>query len=369
MPSVLLVTQDLQRAGAQRQCVELALGLRRRQGWRVGVAALEPDGPLAGELADADVPLFACPRRWRWDLSPVRKLADLTRREGFEIVHSFLFLPNFYVRFARFMHRPSVVVSSHRSTGVRGWPRYVLEVLLAPLCDVVIANSDSGRQALLARGVSAGRVAVVRNGLDLARFQHGSEPLRETSPNGGRTIGMVARMEADKDHELLVVAMHEVLARHRDARLLLAGDGTLRPQVERRIRDLGIGSAVECLGDVQRTESVYSRIDIYVQASAVKEGTSNSIIEAMASGRPVIATDLGGNREVVQTGETGLLVPSGDPAALAGAILSLMEDPAIARRMGAAGAARAARVYSRDSMVSATVAVYEAFLGRSLDPA
>jgi len=367
MPSVLLVTQDLQRAGAQRQCVELAVGLSRRPGWSVAVAAMEDDGPLREELGDAGVPLFACPRRWRWDLSPIRVLARLTRREAIDIVHSFLFLPNFYTRFARFIHRPAVVVSSHRSTGVRGWPRYVLEVLLAPLCDVVIANSDSGRQALLARGVSSRRVAVVLNGLNLERFQRPADATGDASMNGIRTVGMVARMEADKDHECLAVAMRDVLARYPDARLVFAGDGSLRPRVEARVRDLGIESAVEFLGDVKKPERVYAAIDINVQASAVKEGTSNSIIEAMASGRPVIATDLGGNREVVRNGETGLLVPPKDPGALAAAIMSLMEKPAEARRMGAAGSARAASMYSREAMVSATVAVYESFLGRGVD--
>src|SRR5262245_26486033 len=167
MPSVLLVTQDLQRAGAQRQCVELALGLATRPGWRVEVAALEGDGPLGDELRVAGIALHECPRRWRWDLGPARRIAALARDGGFDIVHGFLFLPNFYTRMARLLHRPRVVISSLRSTGIEGLPRYVAEVLMAPLCDLIIANSEAGRRDLVARGVAATRLVVVRNGLDL----------------------------------------------------------------------------------------------------------------------------------------------------------------------------------------------------------
>ena len=158
MPAVLLFTQDLERAGAQRQCVELALGLHREPDWRVEMAAIEPDGPLGAEIRGAGIPLHPCPRRYRWDLRPARRLADLTIDGGFDLVHSFLFLPNFYARLARLRHRPRVVISSLRSTGIEGLPRYVAEVLMAPLCDLIIANSEAGRRDLVARGVSARRI-------------------------------------------------------------------------------------------------------------------------------------------------------------------------------------------------------------------
>src|SRR5262249_386244 len=119
-PSVLLVTQDLQRAGAQRQCVELALGLHRSAEWRVEVLALEPGGALVAELDAAGIGHHVIPRRWRWDLSPAARIASHTRRGGHQIVHSYLFLPNFYCRLARLLHRTPVLISSLRSTGIDG---------------------------------------------------------------------------------------------------------------------------------------------------------------------------------------------------------------------------------------------------------
>jgi len=368
VPAVLLVTQDLQRAGAQRQCVELALGLAQDAGWRVEVAAVEPDGPLGRDLRDASLPLHACPRRWRWDLSPAARLAALVRRGRPDVVHTSLFLPNFYGRLARLVCRPPVLVSSLRSTGIEGWPRYLAEILMAPLCDAIIANSEAGKADLVARGVHADRVVVVRNGLDFARFDRAivSAP---PCADGIRRIGMVAQMESRKDHIGLVEAFARIRPAFPSARLVLAGDGRLRPVVEERVRRLALGDAVEILGTVDHPERIYLSLEVYVQASAAEEGTSNSILEAMACGRPVAATDIGGNREVVQDGTTGLIVPARDPEALAAALRALLADPHRARAMGAEGARLVRRRYSRAGMVRSTVAVYEDLLYRRRRPA
>lgn len=360
MPSVLLVTQDLQRAGAQRQCVELALGLARLAEWTVAVAVLEPGGSLERPLRSAGIRLYDCPRRWRWDLSPAVRLARLARDTRADIVHTFLFLPNFYGRLARLVGRRPILISSLRSTGIEGWPRYLAEIAMAPLCDAIIANSEAGKRHMVARGVSAARIRVVRNGLDLQPFLSGSNGARAAEPS--QAIGMVAQMEPRKDHVGLVTAFARLVARHSGIRLVLAGDGRLRPRVERAVREAGLEGSVDLPGTVEDPAPIYDRLSVYVQASAREEGTSNSIIEAMASGCPVVATDVGGNREVVRDGETGLVVPAGQPGALAEAIERLLASPETARRMGSEGRSRALALYSRAAMISATLEVYAALL-------
>ena len=363
MPSVLLFTQDLQLAGSQRQCVELALGLAAADGWSVQVATMEQGGPLEAVLHGAGVPLHVCPRAWRWDLSPARMLASLARDQKLDLIYSFLFLPNFYARLSRLFNPRPVVVSSMRSSSVPGWYRYVTEILMAPLCNLVIANSESGRNALIARGVSPGRVMVIRNGLDLGRFSKlrpaGARP---AGAGRGARNGMVARMEEDKDHATVVKALAKVAAGFPDVRLILAGDGSLRPLIEAQVRIHELADRVTLLGNVDHPEQVYGDIDIYVQASSIGEGTSNSMIEAMASGLPIIATGLGGNREVVVDGSTGILVPPRDPGALAEAMQRLLRDPALAVRMGEEGRRRALANYSRASMVAATSEVFARLL-------
>jgi len=357
MPAVLLVTQDLNRAGAQRQCVELAKGLARLPGWGVEVAALEAGGPLAAELAGVGIRVRAVPRGWRWDLSPAWALADLMRGGRFDILHTFLFLPNFYGRLSRLRHRPPLIVSSLRSTGIEGLPRYVAEVLMAPLCDLIVANSEAGRRDLVRRGVAARRFVVVRNGLDLGPFA--ALPPLDGGPPSRPRIGMVAQMEPRKDHACLLEAFARLRATHPRALLVLAGDGSRRGRIEAAIAALGLGGSVELPGTVDRPETIYAGLDLYVQASASQEGTSNSIVEAMASARPVVATDIGGNAETVTHGATGLVVPPRDPVALAQAMAALVEDRERARTLGLAARERALGTYTRERMVAATVRVYE----------
>lgn len=366
MRSVLLVTQDLQRAGAQRQCVELAIGLQRSTEWKVAVATIDSEGPLAAELREAGITIHGCPRRWRWDLAPVRGLASIARDSGYQLIHSFLFLPNFYARCARVLNRRPAVISSLRSTGVAGWPRYLLEVLMAPLSDLIIANSESGKRHLISLGAAAWRIAVVRNGIDLSRFAPGdSAHVHERDARvHGRRIGMVAQIEPRKDHLGLVSAFVELYPRYPGLRLTIAGDGSLRPRVEDAVRRAGVEEAVDFLGTVDRADLLYRGLDVYIQASAFGEGTSNSIIEAMASGLPVIATDVGGNSDVVDHERTGLMIPPRDPKALAAAIARLLDDAALRSRFGAAGRARALERYSRESMVATTVMLYEKVLAQ-----
>ena len=364
MPTALLVTQDLQRAGAQRQCVELARGLAGRDGWRVEVATLEAGGPLEEDLRASGIPIHHWPRRWRWDLSPALAIARHTARLDPDVVQTFLFLPNFYGRLARLVRRPRLLVSSLRSTGVEGWPRYAAEVLLAPLCDRILANSDAGRDDLVARGVAARRLVVVRNGLPLERFEAARAAAPPPSRCGAR-LGMVAQMERRKDHLGLVEAFARVRAEVPGARLVLAGDGSLRPAVEERVRRLGLHGSVELPGTIEGSEALLARLAIYVQASAAEEGTRNSILEAMACGRPVVATDIGGNRETVQAGRTGLVVPPRDPQELAAALLGLLADPARLDALGEAGARAVRERYSRDGMIVATLAAWRTVPGRA----
>ena len=160
---VLLLTQNLDVWGAQRQIVELARGLVRAE-YDVRLGALEPMGTLVEDVERLGIPMHAFPRRWRWDLSPIRDLARYLRREHIDVVHSFLFLPNFYARLAGKLAATPAVVSSLRSTGIEGAPRYALDIATCALCDALIANSQAGADHYVRRGGLRGRIAVVRNG-------------------------------------------------------------------------------------------------------------------------------------------------------------------------------------------------------------
>lgn len=365
---VLLLTQDLEVWGAQRQIVELAKGLDPTR-WDVRLGALESGGPLADELVANGLSVESFPRHWRWDLSPVARLAGYLRREAIDVVHSFLFLPNFYARIAGTVARTPAIVSSLRGTGIEGRPRYALDVATCVLCDRMIANSEAGRDDYLRHGGLRSRLLVVRNGLGELALPPGVTP--ETAPFADAVarfhprIGMVGALEERKDQALLIRAFARVAAHHPTAGLVLAGEGAERPRLEALARSLGVAERVLFLGRVRYPGLLYPLLDIYVQASRFGEGMSNSIAEAMLHGLPVVATDVGGNREVVADGDTGRVVPAGDVDALASAIEALVADADGRARLGNAGRARARESFGLATMVAKTAAVYEDVLAHS----
>ena len=363
---VLLLTQDLDVWGAQRQLVELAKGLDRTR-YDVRVGTLEPGGPLTAELVAHGIPVIAFPRRWRWDLRPIQQLNQYLRQHSIDIIHSFMFLPNFYARFAGKLARTPAVVSSLRSSGVRieGWHRLAIDVGTCGLCDALIANSAAGAEQYVRYGGLRSRVTVVRNGL-CPRPAPSPAALQKAATAWGVTrfeqrIGMVAALEPRKHQALLIDAMRTVVRQFPHAGLLLAGDGSQRPHLEHLVQSLGLGASVVFVGTIQ-PDCLYPLLDVYVQASAFGEGVSNSILEAMAHGLPVVATDVGGNREVVIEGRTGHIVPPGNDSALAAALCTLLADPARRQDMGEAGRQRVRSEFDIATMVAGTGAVYDSLL-------
>ena len=365
---ILLLTQDLEVWGAQRQIVELAKQLNPSL-YDVRLGTLERHGPLIGDIEALGIPVKTFERRWRWDLSPIGRLVHYLRREEIDIIHSFLFLPNFYARFAGKLARTPAIVSSLRSTGIEGWHRYLLDVATCFLCDALIANSAAGRDDYVRHGGLRRRIVVVPNGLGRRGVPPEATALELRKKWGlaqfETLIGMVGAIEWRKDQALLVHAMKEVLQVQPRAGLVLAGDGSLRERLETLVRSEGLQSHVVLLGTIQ-SELLYPCLDLYVQASAFGEGVSNSVLEAMSHALPVVATDVGGNREVVVDGFTGVLVPAGDAPALARAILSLLADSAQRERLGNAGRHRVRTVFSPDRMVADTERVYDDLLASAL---
>lgn len=362
---ILLLTQDFEVWGAQRQIVELAKGLDPTL-YSVRLGTLELGGPLVSEIAALGIPVESFPRRWRWDLSPISRLAGYLRRESIDIIHSFLFLPNFYARLAGRLARTPAVVSSLRSTGIEGWPRYALDIATCVMCDALIANSTAGRDHYTRRGGLRNRIVVVRNGLAAPNGASATGPTvaRQVADleRFERLIGMVGALEPRKDQALLVRAMREVVNRKPNVGLVLAGDGCQRARLERLTRSLGLESHVIFLGLLHEPHRLYPLLDVYCQASFSGEGISNSILEAMVHSLPVVATDVGGNREVVVHGDTGYIVPRGDATALADALSSLLSDPVQRAHMGRRGTERVRTVFSLETMVTATERVYDRVL-------
>lgn len=220
-------------------------------------------------------------------------------------------------------------------------------------------------------GVPASRIEQIYNGVDTARFRPapgGRAPINGSPFNDAACwiIGTVGRMQAVKHQTNLVRAF--IIAHRNDAeaarrlRLVLVGDGPLRAEAEVLLEEAGIAQHAWLAGERADIDAVMRGLDCFVLPS-LAEGISNTILEAMSSGLPVIATDVGGNGELIEPGSMGALVPVDDPQALAMAILDYFRDPERARQNGAAGRQLVERRFSLEAMVARYLGVYDQLLG------
>jgi sugar transferase (PEP-CTERM/EpsH1 system associated) len=218
--------------------------------------------------------------------------------------------------------------------------------------------------------VPAHRVSQFYNGVDTQLFRPAAperEPLPRTAfaPPDAFVIGTVGRMQEVKDHLTLARAFVEMLRiapeEKRRVRLVIVGDGPLRPQVTSVFTEGGVMDLVWLAGERDDVARLLRGFDLFVLPS-LAEGVSNTILEAMASGLPVVATAVGGNPELVTVGHTGQLVPRADPRAMAEAMLRYASDPTECRRQGAQARLRVERCFSISKMVSSYIDLYDSML-------
>ena len=227
--------------------------------------------------------------------------------------------------------------------------------------DCFICASEAIRQMLVGDGVPAVRAVTVHEGIDLARVASApAAKLHEDLwlPHHAPIVGNVAALVPHKGQRHLIDSARLVLPQVPDARFVIAGEGELRPALERQIKDHHLEKHVFLAGFRPDVLSLHKAFDIFVMSS-VAEGLGTSLIDAMAAGKPVVATTAGGIPEVVVDGETGILVPPRDHDAMAAAIVKLLKDDGLRRCMGEAGLARARAMFSAERMVQDTLRVYE----------
>ena len=334
---------------------------------------------VAGELGLRPVPIGSLQREIAplADVRSLVRLVRLLRRARPDIVHTHTAkagaLGRLAVALSGVRPRPAVVHTYHGHV-LSGYfsPRVAeayrwIERLLAHGSDALVAVSPEVRDDLVRLGVApASRFAVVRLGLELERRTTAARDARgrvrdelgvdETT----MLVLWLGRMTTIKRVDLLVEAFARLRERGVDSVLVLAGDGPDRPDLEGRVAELGLDDAVRFLGFREEVGELYAAADV-VALSSANEGTPVSLIEALAAGRAVVTTDVGGARDVVAAGAAGLLVPPGDPDALADGLAALA-DPALRERLGAAGRLHVTGRYSVSRLVDDVDRLYRSLL-------
>ena len=354
---VLLCIDALGVGGKERQAVELIKGLTRHPELEPHVICLAADDFYLDQLTGATISVAFATRRMRWDIGLFHRLYRLIRRHRPHVIHTNGLISSFYtLPLARLMGIP-LINGSIRNAFHRGNSRWRVERLLAKMSDYRVANSFAG---LRSRGFSpsGARNVVIYNGFDFGRvesFTTNEIPRRDPGDGRLKHVGMVAEFNRFKDYPTFIEMARQLSTKRSDVRFLAVGSGPTLPAGKERAAGV---DAITFLGEQKNVEPIVATFDIGVLATFT-EGISNSIMEYMAFGKPVVVTDGGGTRELVVDGETGFLVPPKQPAALAAKIEYLLDRPDIARRMGAAGEARLRRRFSTDTMVDETIKLYE----------
>ncbi len=371
---ILFVIGQLGRGGAERQTAELVLRLPPDL-FEPVVCCLHGSDVIGDEMEDAGVRVIYLEKRAGSFSGTTLRLARIMRHERPAVLHSYLFSANWRSLLAGRLARIPLIISSVRNVDIHSKSASVaFEWLMAGLTDRVIANAEAVKDHVSRRHlIPAEKIHVVYNGVAPERAEGrpgggavaGSAvvPAGAWASRRGGLVAMIASLTRKKDHGTFLEAARLVARDAPDARFLIVGDGALRDDLEDRVASMGLSDVVELTGARDDIGVILSDIDVSVLTS-LKEGCSNVVLESMAAGRPVVVTDVGGNRELVENGVTGYLVPAGDAAGIARHVLELLNDPDLRRRMGAAGRARVRSKFTVDRMVEDTVAFYLSVLNK-----
>ncbi len=366
LPRIVHIIPTLDRAGAEKQLVILAKGLHAR-GYPVHVVVLTRDGPLHEELDRAGVPTTIIGKKWKIDPGAYRRLCRTLREVKPDIVQTWIFAANAYGRLAARRCGVPVVIGGERCIDLwKGWPQWAIDRFLAKRSDKIVANSTGVKAYCAAHGIPAEKITVIPNGIEpitLPQVSREAILLELDLPDDAQLVGVVGRLWPQKRVKDAIWAVDLLIRVCPRVHLLVLGDGPLYDNLVRFRDNLGLEDRVHFLGHRNDALRIMRRLDVLWSTSGY-EGLSNTVMEAMALGVPVVATDIPGNRDLVVPGETGYLVPVGEKgrAEFIRHTRNLLNDPDTARRLGENARRRVVEHFSAEAMIDRYCELYRALL-------
>ena len=341
---IVHVVENLDRGGLERTVVDL-IASQRDAGHECRVICLFKLGLLARELLASGVRVDACGKRPGLDLRALRRARALIRQSPDAVIHTHNAMAHYYAVLASLGLPVKCRINTRHGMGGRtrsGRQEWLYRQSLRGT-DYAVAVCEAARQRFAADGMHPRRALLsVPNGIRLERFRPADDVTRQSLvaelglPTGSRIIGTVGRLQPVKDHALLLRAFAKVRVQVPEAALVIVGDGPLRAALEAQAEQAGLSDALRFMGDRHDVPRLLTGMEVFALTST-SEGYSVALLEACASSLPIVATDVGGNREIVRHGINGRLVPSGDTAAIATALIALLRGGEQAAAMGRAG--------------------------------
>ena len=338
---VLQVVDGFRMGGAENKLWELVERLNPER-FESYIANVGPSGPLEARFSDLGVPIYQCQRRHRFDVMPILKLKKIMRQHKIHIVQNTLFWADVVGSMAARWAKVPAVVSWETVTHAgnpyhRSWQRRAGYRFSMRFADRVVAVSHEIKDSLIReRGLPEYLIEVIHYGVDLSKFAPNGKLQDKRAELGlnssGLLVGIVARLEEIKGHTDFVEAFARIAANFTDVTAIFVGDGSQRAALEKQVADRGIKDRVHFLGIRKDVTELLNAMDVFVLPSIGGEGLPNVVLEAMACGKPVVATQVGGTPEAVHDGENGFIVPPRDIDGLQHALEKILLDRGMIKR-------------------------------------
>jgi glycosyltransferase involved in cell wall biosynthesis len=340
---LLHVVDSLERGGLERAVVDLAVA-QQRWGDEVAVFSILETSGFRPELEDAGVPVIVGAKRRSFDLRVLGRL----RRAALDgpradIVHAHNFVPSYYAAAALLgARRPPALVGTCHDMGTRLTNRrlrWLYRWSLTRTARVAMVGRQVHDRYVFSGMVDPARAITVRNGVPVGRF--GTSDARRAAARAqlgldphATVIGCVGRLVALKNHRMMVAVLPDLLRKRADLTLALLGGGPLCEELQAQATALGVADRIVFAGERTGIPDLLPAFDLFVMPS-LTEGLSIALLEACATGLPIVATAVGGNLEIVTDAQAGLLIPPGEQSALLEAVGTMLGDAALRERCGA----------------------------------
>jgi glycosyltransferase involved in cell wall biosynthesis len=366
---VCLIDSIAQHAGTENQLVEIVKRIDRGR-FEIHLCCLEDSDRLRALAANCKTAVFPAANLYSMaGIQAFLRLREYLNTNRIDIMHTFMTKSNILGVLAARRSHCRAIVASRRNLGYGFTPMYVrLFRYVNQQTTRLLANSEGARRsAAEIEHVSPDKIDILYNGVDMAAYAfENADPSVPRSlgiPEGAPVIGTVANLRPVKDLPLFLRAARIVASAAPDAVFLIVGRGPLRDELARLAAELGIASRVFFTDGKGAVVDYLHRMTVACLSSS-SEGFSNSILEYMAAGLPVVATDVGGNREAIEHGVTGYIIADRSPESFGAPVIELLRDATLRARMGQAGFERCRACFDIDHAVRKHERYYAGLLGR-----
>lgn len=362
---ITYIITDLSTGGAQIALLRLLSAIDRNR-YNPSVICFNIGNCLISkEIKNLNIPVINLGMTHKGRFDAFLRLSRLLHDTQPVILHTWLFHANIIGRLLGRFNKVPIIITSQRSINTNGVWREFLMRWTSGIDDKIIAVCEAVRKAEIeSSNVPSDKVITIHNGIDPIAFTSVSNEaaleIRNSFeiPDDALLLGAIGRLHPSKGFNDLISALAYIKAKTNSVRLIIVGEGELRDSLDLQIINHNLSGTIKFAGLRNDIPELMSALDVFV-SSSIWEGLPNVVLEAMAAGKPVVATSVGGTPEVVVDGETGLLVPPRNPEALARAIIRLLKNPELCTRMGHAGKERVLKQFSIQRMVTKTQQLYK----------